>query len=135
MIEALHELRRLVYDRAADSMYLGRSTREAHAEHWKPMGPNLIRYDKWRDERHAAWHEVLPHEQAKSGHEFYEPFDFAVEAITCLSSMPAACLHANGQPARYRPDQAQGTFHRAFSQKGGSREFTESRPHRARLLE
>jgi hypothetical protein len=69
------ELRRIVYDRAADALYLAGSTAEAKAEHWKPMGPNLARFDQWHGERH----EVLPHEKGKGGHESYEPFDFAVE--------------------------------------------------------
>lgn len=73
------ELRRIVYDRAADALYLAGSTPEAKAEHWKPMGPNLARFDQWHGERRLAWHEVLPHEKGKGGHESYEPFDFAVE--------------------------------------------------------
>jgi sugar lactone lactonase YvrE len=73
------ELRRVVYDRTHDTMFLAGSTKEARAEHWKPMGPNLVRYDDWRSARRLAWHEVLPHEKGKGGHESFEPFDFAVE--------------------------------------------------------
>jgi len=73
------ELRRIVYDRATDTMYLAGSTSEARADHWKPMGPNLARFDAWHGERKLVWHEVLPHEKAKGGHESYEPFDLAVE--------------------------------------------------------
>ncbi|MHB9008258.1 MAG: NHL repeat-containing protein [Limisphaerales bacterium] len=73
------ELRRLVYDRAADALYLAGATAQARAEHWKPMGPNLVRYDGWLGERRVAWHVVLPHEKGQGGHESYEPFDFAVE--------------------------------------------------------
>lgn len=73
------ELRRIVFDRTADVMYLGGSTAQARAEHWKPMGPNLARFDAWHGERQLAWHEVLPHEKGRGGHESYEPFDFAVE--------------------------------------------------------
>lgn len=73
------ELRRIVYDRGADTLYLAGSTAQDKAEHWKPMGPNLARYDGWHGERRLTWHEVLPHEKGKGGHESYEPFDFAVE--------------------------------------------------------
>lgn len=75
----LTELRRIVHDRAGGALYLGGSTAGARAEHWKPMGPNLVRYDGPGGERRVAWHAVLPHEKGKGGHESYEPFDFAVE--------------------------------------------------------
>jgi hypothetical protein len=75
----LTELRRIFYDRAEDAMYLAGSTADARASHWKPMGPNLVRYDRWREKHTAAWHAVLPHEEGKGGHESHEPFDFAVE--------------------------------------------------------
>lgn len=73
------ELRRIVYDRLGDTLYLGGSTADARAHHWKPMGPNLVRYDQWRTDRSLAWHAVLPYEKSPGGHESYEPFDFAVE--------------------------------------------------------
>jgi hypothetical protein len=73
------ELRRIVYDRDQDVMYLGGSTDEARAEHWKPMGPNLVRFDRWSGQRRIAWHAVLPHEKGRGGHESHEPFDLAVE--------------------------------------------------------
>lgn len=73
------ELRRIVYERASDTLWLAGSTANARAEHWKPMGPVLIRYDAWDGERRLAWQEVLPHEKAPGGHESFEPFDFAVE--------------------------------------------------------
>jgi len=77
--EPFIELRRIVYDRAEDTMYLGGSTKSAAAEHWKPMGPNLARYDQWHGERRLAWHEVLPHGKSKGGHQSHEPFDLAME--------------------------------------------------------
>ncbi|HEX8911061.1 MAG TPA: hypothetical protein VF796_01795 [Humisphaera sp.] len=73
------ELRRIAYDAQADVMYLAGSTAEARAEHWKPMGPNLARFDRWSEKPVTAWHTELAHEKAKGGHESYEPFDFAVE--------------------------------------------------------
>ncbi|MCL4205220.1 MAG: hypothetical protein KJ000_22280 [Pirellulaceae bacterium] len=73
------ELRRIVYDRDHDVMYLAGSTGDAQAEHWKPMGPNLIRFDRWSTEPTVAWHLVLLHEKGRGGHESHEPFDFAVE--------------------------------------------------------
>jgi hypothetical protein len=74
----LTELRRLVYDRTSDAMYLGGSTATDKAEHWKPMGPNLVRFDGWSAGPRIAWHLVLPHETSRGGHESHEPFDFAV---------------------------------------------------------
>lgn len=73
------ELRRIVYDRTHDAMYLGGSTPQAKAEHWKPMGPNLVKFEQWHAQPNIAWHRVLPHETAPGGHESFEPFDLAVE--------------------------------------------------------
>ena len=75
----LTELRRIVYDRGTDTMFLGGSTATDKAEHWKPMGPNLIRFDNWTRDRRTDWQLVLPHEKGRSDHESYEPFDFAIE--------------------------------------------------------
>jgi hypothetical protein len=75
----LKEIRRLVYDRANDVMYLGGASAEAPAGHWKPMGPVLARYDRWSQSPVLAWAVVLPHERGGSRHESFEPFDFAVE--------------------------------------------------------
>jgi hypothetical protein len=79
MPEPFTELRRIRYDRTTDTMYLAGSTADARAEHWKPMGPNLIQFKGWHKERTQTWSQVMPHEKAKGGHESYEPFDFAVE--------------------------------------------------------
>jgi len=60
-------------------MYLGGSTPQAKAEHWKPMGPNLIKFEQWHAQPKIGWHKVLPHETAPGGHESFEPCDLAVE--------------------------------------------------------
>ncbi len=73
------EVRRLVYDRATDAMYLGGATAEVPAGHWKPMGPVLARFDRWSRSAVATWVVVLPHESGGSRHESFEPFDLAVE--------------------------------------------------------
>ncbi|WCJ57848.1 hypothetical protein NXS98_08885 [Fontisphaera persica] len=101
------ELRRIVYDRAADALYLGGSTAQARAEHWKPMGPNLARYDAWHGERRLVWHEVLPHEKGKGGHESYEPFDFAVEGDFVF------VVYAGQLPSRQLPPGTVMVFHKS----------------------
>lgn len=75
----LTELRRVTYDRANDTMYLGGSTQNDKAQHWKPMGPNLATFASWSTAPALSWHVVFPHETSAGGHESYEPFDFAVE--------------------------------------------------------
>lgn len=73
------ELRRIVYDSVHDVMYLGGSTTADPASHWKPMGPNLVRYDHWsQQQRSVAWQLVMPHESSSNKHESFEPFDFAI---------------------------------------------------------
>lgn len=73
------ELRRVFYDPASDTMYLGGATADHAAGHWKPLGPVLARYDHWTGDRKLAWQIVMPHEGSSGRHESFEPFDFAVE--------------------------------------------------------
>ncbi len=85
------QLRRIAYERAKDVMYLGGSTEADKAHHWKPMGPNLVRYDHWSAEPEVAWSKVFPHEAGPGGHESFEPFDFAM-AGECLFVVYAGTL-------------------------------------------
>lgn len=102
------ELRRIVYDRAEDTMYLGGSTESAPAGHWKPMGPNLARYDQWHGGRRLAWHKVLPHEKSENIHESYEPSDLAVEGdhvfVVYVGMLPSQNLPAGTVMAFARSD-------------------------------
>ncbi|WP_265594219.1 hypothetical protein [Haloferula sp. BvORR071] len=73
------EVKRLRYDPATDTMYLGGSTAEDKNQHWKPMGPVLARYDHWlKGERKCAWTVTLPYVKGSSGHESCEPMGFDV---------------------------------------------------------
>ena len=78
MPEPFTELRRILYDQSSDTLYLGGSTATDKAHHWKPMGPNLIRYDHWSVTPEIAWSTVFKHEEGSGGHESFEPFDFAM---------------------------------------------------------
>lgn len=75
----LTEIRRVQHLREEGLVYLAGSTAEAKAQHWKPMGPNLLCYDRRSQPWQLRWQIVLPHESGKGGHESFEPFDFAVE--------------------------------------------------------
>ncbi len=77
------DVRRILYDAKADALYLGGGTSEHPAQHWKPMGPNLIRYDRWREEPVQRWHLTLPYQLADFRHESYEPHGFDI-AGDCL---------------------------------------------------
>jgi hypothetical protein len=97
MPEPFTELRRIVYDSASDVMYLAGSTTVDAASHWKPMGPNLVRYEQWRQQRRVAWHLVMPHDAAGSKHESFEPFDFSVEGA-CVFVVYAGRLPSQNLP-------------------------------------
>lgn len=75
----LTEIRRVQHLRDENLVYLAGSTAEAKAQHWKPMGPNLLCYDRRTNPWQLRWQMTLPHETGKGGHESFEPFDFAVE--------------------------------------------------------
>ncbi|MEX2382283.1 MAG: hypothetical protein WD490_07870, partial [Opitutales bacterium] len=79
----IEDIRRIYYDVENDVLYLGGGTSEDPAQHWKPMGPNLIRYDNWHTEPSQRWHLVLPYQLADFRHESYEPhgFDLAGEHL------------------------------------------------------
>lgn len=79
MPSPLTEIRRVQHLRDEGLVYLAGSTAEAKAQHWKPMGPNLLCYDRRSKPWQLRWQMVLPHETGKGGHESFEPFDFAVE--------------------------------------------------------
>lgn len=75
----LKEVKRLRYDTATDTLYLGGTTAESSNQHWKPMGPVLARYDGWLNGEHQpAWKITLPYAKGSSGHESCEPMGFDV---------------------------------------------------------
>lgn len=77
--EGFREVKRLRYDSATDTLYVGGTTAEARNQHWKPMGPVLARYDGWlRGGRELRWRITLPYAEGTSGHESCEPMGFDV---------------------------------------------------------
>jgi hypothetical protein len=73
------QVKRLRYDVATDTLYLGGTTAADHNQHWKPMGPILARYDGWlHGARTLKWRVTLPYAQGASGHESCEPMGFDV---------------------------------------------------------
>lgn len=74
---ALDRVKRLRYDPATDTMFLGGTTREHANQHWKPMGPALARYDAWsRGPSDPRWLTVAPYVKGSSGHTSCEPMGF-----------------------------------------------------------
>lgn len=75
--EGFQEVKRLRYDAAGDTLYLGGTTATEKNQHWKPMGPVLARYDGWlRGQRTLRWRVTLPYAKGSSGHESCEPMGF-----------------------------------------------------------
>ena len=77
--EGFREVKRLRYDSASDTLYLGGTTATDKNQHWKPMGPVVARYDGWlRGEKKLRWRITLPYAHGASGHESCEPMGFDV---------------------------------------------------------
>ncbi len=75
--DGFREVKRLRYDSATDTLYVGGTSAEDRNQHWKPMGPVLARYDGWlRGERKMIWRVTLPYARGSSGHESCEPMGF-----------------------------------------------------------
>jgi hypothetical protein len=75
------QVKRLRYDPATDTMFLGGTTEEHRNQHWKPMGPVLTRYDGWMKSGGTAaprWQIVLPYETGSKGHSSCEPMSFDI---------------------------------------------------------
>lgn len=75
------QVKRLRYDPATDTLFIGGTTEEHRNQHWKPMGPVLARYDNWARSGGKApprWRIVLPYKTGSSGHESCEPMGFDV---------------------------------------------------------
>lgn len=73
------QLRRLRYDSATDTMILGGTTTEHKNQHWKPMGPVMVRYDKWSSAAPSRrWTLVAPYDNGAQGHFSCEPMGFDV---------------------------------------------------------
>lgn len=72
-------MKRLRYDAASDTLYLGGTTAKDKNQHWKPMGPVLARYDGWlHGERKLRWRITLPYTIGSRGHESCEPMGLDV---------------------------------------------------------
>ncbi|MCA1963492.1 MAG: hypothetical protein LDL31_06060 [Prosthecobacter sp.] len=75
----LDRVQRLRYLPASDVMLLSGSRGEHKNQHWKPMGPVLVCYDRWSGERALRWQKVLPYIPGSArGHESAEPASFDV---------------------------------------------------------
>ncbi|WP_165227550.1 hypothetical protein [Aquisphaera insulae] len=75
----LDRVKRLRYDPATDTMFLGGTTHEHTNQHWKPMGPVLCRYDRWgAGPSRPTWRIVAPYATGSQGHESCEPMGFDV---------------------------------------------------------
>lgn len=73
------EVKRLRYDSATDTLYLGGTGPEAANQHWKPMGPVLARYEGWlRGPQRLAWQVTLPYAEGSKGHASCEPMSFDI---------------------------------------------------------
>lgn len=77
--EGFREVKRVRYDVASDTLYLGGTTDTAKNQHWKPMGPALACYDGWlRGAKKLRWRVTLPYARGFAGHESCEPMGFDV---------------------------------------------------------
>lgn len=77
--EGFREVKRLRYDAASDTLYLGGTTDTEKNQHWKPMGPVLACYDGWlHGDKKLRWRVTLPYARGSSGHESCEPMGFDV---------------------------------------------------------
>jgi DNA-binding beta-propeller fold protein YncE len=73
------EIKRLRYDPATDTMFLGGTTDEHANQHWKPMGPVIAWFDGWMTKGPTlAWKIVAPYAKGSRGHESCEPMGFDV---------------------------------------------------------
>ncbi len=77
--EGFKMVKRLRYDSASDTLYMGGTTAEAENQHWKPMGPMIACYDGWLNgAQKLRWRVTLPYSHGASGHESCEPMGFDV---------------------------------------------------------
>lgn len=74
----IEDVRRIYYEPDEDVLYLGGGTSDDPAQHWKPMGPNLIRYTDWHSDPSEDWRITLPYQLADFRHESYEPHGFDI---------------------------------------------------------
>ncbi|HSI15745.1 MAG TPA: hypothetical protein VK961_27100 [Chthoniobacter sp.] len=77
--DGFREVKRVRYDAASDTLYLGGTTDMDKNQHWKPMGPVLACYDGWlHGGQKLRWRVTLPYAHGSSGHESCEPMGFDV---------------------------------------------------------
>jgi hypothetical protein len=76
----LTAVKRLRYDAANDTLFVGGIDAEHQNQHWKPMGPVLARYDGWQlGKREATWSVIATYEEGRKGrHISCEPISFDV---------------------------------------------------------
>ena len=76
---SIESFRRLIYIPEQDIMLIGGGSPEHPAEHWKPMGPVLERWDNWSTAPSRTWHKVLPYQSLRDDPNVtYEPFGIDV---------------------------------------------------------
>lgn len=87
--EEFSQVKRIRYDTATDTLYLGGCATvdgvEHKNQHWKPMGPVIRRYDDFlrgdnpgSTEGKLRWKIVAPYVTGSSGHESCEPMGFDI---------------------------------------------------------
>ncbi|MBN2475148.1 MAG: hypothetical protein JXB62_11105 [Pirellulales bacterium] len=111
------EVKRLRYDPASDVLYVGGTTAEHKNQHWKPMGPVIARYDRWRETGGRAprrWTLVAPYVQGSSGHTSCEPMGFDVAGDYLFVPYTGASREdkvATGRVEVFRADDASPAGH------------------------
>jgi hypothetical protein len=116
----LKQVKRIRYDAAADTLYLGGCAvidgAEHKNQHWKPMGPVVCRYDHFlRGENPGKtagklrWKVLLPYVTGSQGHESCEPMGFDIAGDYMFVPYTGASKTANfttGHVEVYRLDDA-----------------------------
>ena len=88
----LDAARRLRYDAASDTLYVGGTDPVNRNMHWKGMGPRLVRYDGWlRGARTRRWDVLGPIDTGyRGGHVSCEPISFDVAGDYVFVSLAGA---------------------------------------------
>lgn len=121
--EGFLEVKRIRYDVASDTLYLGGTTAEEKNQHWKPMGPVLARYDGWlHGGQKLRWRVTLPYVHGSSGHESCEPMGFDVAGDFVFVPIVGASKKANVKTGRvevFRAGDGQAVGHFEPSEEVG----------------
>lgn len=113
--DGFREVKRVRYEAASDTLYLGGTTAADANQHWKPMGPVLARYDGWlHGEQKLRWRVTLPYVHGSSHHESCEPMGFDVAGDFVFVPIVGASKQANVKTGRvevFRADNGHAVGH------------------------